>query len=194
MTGVRARVITAALVAVLLAVPATAIATQKSSYPDTPSGALHDCGAGHYPLKGHYTISVLQQALKRLLADKLQYTNCATVLKDTIEKLELTARRQASGASSHLHTQRGTLGGRNGGSGNTIVNRHLGSLKARGGSPVVLPATGQTVTPGTVSVRGASFLSGLPTPLLIVLAVLLATVLAVGARSINNLVRTRRTP
>jgi hypothetical protein len=58
---------------------------------------------------------------------------------------------------------------------------------------VVLPTTGQTVTPGTVTDRSASFLSSLPTPLLIVLAALLATVLAVSARAITNLVRARRT-
>jgi hypothetical protein len=57
---------------------------------------------------------------------------------------------------------------------------------------VALPGIGQTVTPGTVTDRGASFLSSLPTPLLIVLAALLATVLAVSARSINNIVRSRR--
>jgi hypothetical protein len=196
MTGGRARVLTAALVAALvLVVPANALAAHRPSYPDTPAGALHDCGAGNYPLKGHYTIRVLQQALKEQLANKLQYTNCATILLDTIHKLELTARRDASaGGSGNARgaLATGTRGSGADASGDTsIINRRIGSLKAHGGSPIVLP-TGETVTPGAVSLHGASFLSNLPTPLLIVLAALLATVLAVVVRAINNLVRTRR--
>jgi len=192
MTHARAAVVTVALVATLLALPGTALATHGPSYPDTPKGALKDCAQGHYPLKGHYTIKVLQQALKQLLADKLQYTNCAQVLTDTIHKLELTA--QHSGTGGNSNPQRGTRSTHSGtGTGTpSIIKRHLSSLKKAGAAPVVLPS-GQTVTPGTVTVHGASFLSNLPTPLLIVLAALLATVLGVGARSINNLVRARRT-
>ena len=66
------------------------------------------------------------------------------------------------------------------------------NLKQGAGLPVVLPGTGQTVTPGEVTASGASFLSSLPTPLLAILAALLAVVLAVSARAINNIVRTRR--
>jgi hypothetical protein len=193
MTRVRARVVTVALVAVLAAVPATALA-KHSAYPDTPKGALNDCGNGNYPMKGHYTIKVLQQALKEIVAYKLQYTNCATILKDTIDKLELTARRQASGGgTSNPHSGLGTQGTHGGhSSGANPIGNKLQKLKTGGGSPVLLPGSGQTVTPGTVAARGSSFLSNLPTPLLIVIAVLLATVLAVGARAINNLVRTQR--
>ena len=39
---------------------------------------LKDCGAGHYPLKGHYTIKVLQEALKQLDSYGAQYTTVAT--------------------------------------------------------------------------------------------------------------------
>jgi hypothetical protein len=75
----------------------------------------------------------------------------------------------------------------------SVAKQKLHKLKTEGSSPILLPATGQTATPGTVTDRGASFLSNVPTPLLIVLAVLLATVLAVSARAINTFVRARRT-
>ncbi len=192
MTSVRARVVTAALVAVLLVVPASALA--KTRYPDTPKGALNDCGDGNYPMKGHYTIKVLQQALKEQVAYKLQYTNCATILTQTIHKLELTA-RHSGGGSSNARSGRATQGAHSGAHSSVAdpIKKRIHSLKSGGGSPVLLPLSGQTVTPGTVSARGSTFLSSLPTPLLIVIAVLLASVLAVGARAINNVVRTNRT-
>jgi len=191
MTRVRARVVTAALIAVLSAVPACALAT--THFPDTPKGALNDCGDGNYPMKGHYTIKVLQQALKEQVAYKLQYTNCATILTQTIHKLELTA-RHGSGGSGNPRGRRATQGTHSGAhsSGANPIKRKLRSLKSAGGSPVLLPLSGQTVTPGTVSARGSTFLSSLPTPLLIVIAALLASVLAVGARALNNVVRTNR--
>jgi hypothetical protein len=189
MARLRAQLVTAVLAAGLLALPAAA--TAKSPYPDTPKGALRDCAAGHYPLEGHYTIAVLQKALKLQLADKLQYTNCATVLLDTIHKLELTERHSSGAGTSHPRATRGGHGVVHSSTANPIQNR-LRSLKTGGGAPVLLPVTGQTVTPGTVTARGTSFLSSVPTPLLIVIAGLLATVLAVGARAVNNLVRTQR--
>jgi hypothetical protein len=192
MTRVYARVLGLTVVAMLVIGPATAGAAHKAHrYPDTPTGALNDCNAGHYPLKGHYTIKVLQQALKRLGPGTLQYTNCADVLTKTIDKLELAARHKAAGGSAH---PRGSATrGRRTGKAASAAKQKLHKLKAEGSSPILLPATGQTATPGTVTNRGASFLSNLPTPLLIVLAVLLATVLAVSARAINTFVRARRT-
>src|ERR1039458_1081850 len=185
MTRVYARVLGLMLVAMLVIGPATAGAAHKAHrYPDTPTGALNDCNAGHYPLKGHYTIKVLQQALKRLGPGTLQYTNCADVLTKTIDELELAARHKAAGGSAHPPST---------GKAASVAKRKLHKLKTEGSSPILLPATGQTATPGTVTDRGASFLSNVPTPLLIVLAVLLATVLAVSARAINTFVRARRT-
>ncbi len=66
MARVRPRLAVAALVVVLLAAPVSASAAKRSGYPDTPNAALRDCEAGHYPLRGHYTIRVLQQAVKKL--------------------------------------------------------------------------------------------------------------------------------
>jgi len=183
----RARLVVAALaVSLVVALPQAA----SAAYRNTPSAVLKDCGAGHYPLKGHYTIKVLQEALDRLNASGDQYTNCADVIKATISKLELAAHRKSTGGGSgHPRSTRGTG---NGAHSSDIVKKRLQKLTSGGGLPVALPGISQTVTPGTVTDRGASWLSNLPTPLLVVLAALLATVLAVSARAINNLVRDRR--
>jgi hypothetical protein len=177
------QVVAAALAAAMIAFPATASA-HKPKYTNTTGSALRDCSAGHYPLKGHYTIKVLQAALKKLDTGTLQYTNCADVLTHTIAQLELAAR-----GKGRAHTAGSvTLPGR----ASNVIKSRLHALKKSGSLPVILPG-GQTVTPGVVTARSSSLLSSLPTPLLIVLAALLATVLAVSARAINNLVRTRRT-
>ncbi len=190
MTRPRVRALSAVLACVLLAAPVSVAAAHTKRYKDTPGAAIQDCSAGHFPLKGHYTIKVLQEALDRLDASGDQYTNCADVIKATISKLELAAHRKASGGGSgHPRSTRGTGSGAHT---SDIVKKRLQKLTSGGGLPVVLPGIGQTVTPGTVTDRGVSWLSNLPTPLLVVLAALLATVLAVSVRAINNLVRARR--
>ena len=183
MTRVSARLVAAALAAVLILGTSTAVA----AYKNTPSQALRDCSAGHDPLVGHYSVKVLQTALHDLHTNSLQYTTCADALQNAIDS-ELA--KPKSGAGSH---GRVTLHGR-GGSGKSppgIVKQRVNSVKKLGGAPFLLP-NGQSVTPGAVTVRSASFLSSLPTPLLIVLAALLAAVVAVGGRAIHQLVRTRR--
>jgi hypothetical protein len=187
----RSRILAAAVVAVSVGWPVSAAAAHTAGYRDNPGSVLSDCAAGHYPLKGHYTIKVLQEALSRINSEGLQYTNCADVVNETIHKLELTA-RAVGVAGKHPRTSRASST-HAGVSASNPIKRRLKKLKTGGNLPVLLPVTGQTVTPGTVTNRGASFLSTLPTPLLIVLAALLATVLAVSARAINNLVRARRT-
>ena len=183
----RARLVVAALaVSLVVALPQAA----SAAYRNTPSAVLKDCGAGHYPLKGHYTIKVLQEALKRLDSYGAQYTNCADVINETISHLELTPHHTTtirgthsrSGAAAHDNTR-----------GATPKVVHPSKLSQQGaGLPVLLPGTAETVTPGAVATGSVSFLSSLPAPLLAVLAALLATVLAVSARAINNLVRARR--
>jgi hypothetical protein len=183
MTRVHARLVAAVLAAVLVFGATTATA----AYKNTPGQALRDCGAGHDPLRGHYSVKVLQQALKDLHTDALQYTTCADALHNAIRSL-LTVPPKGH----HNVHPRGkvTLPG-HGGTAKATPALVKKRIDAQGSAPFLLPS-GQSVTPGAVTVRSASFLSGLPTPLLIVLAALLATVLAVSARAIHQLVRTRR--
>ena len=183
----RARLVVAALaVALVVALPATA----SAAYRNTPGAVLKDCGAGHYPLKGHYTIKVLQEALKRLGSYGAQYTNCADVINETISHLELAPRHTTTARGKHPRTSRVPHDNTRGSTPKVV---HPQKLTQKGaGLPVLLPGTAETVTPGAVAAGSASFLSSLPTPLLAVLAALLAVVLGVSARAINNVVRTRR--
>jgi hypothetical protein len=201
MTRVQARLL-GALLAAVLTLGAAGAATAATVYKDTPGAALHDCGAGHDPLVGHYSVKVLQTALRDLRTNSLQYTTCADALQNAIDS-ELTGHRK----KPVKHHRGGTTprrGGKTPGTTTThtqtqsqsttalpdLVRKRVDQVKQQGRKPVRL--NGQTVTPGAVTVRTASFLSGVPTPLLIVLAALLATVVAVSARAIHHVVRTRR--
>ena len=55
-----------------------------AAYPNSVTGALDDCGAGHDPLVGHYSVAVLHKALKELNTNSLQYTTCADALQNAI--------------------------------------------------------------------------------------------------------------
>jgi hypothetical protein len=177
------------LVAVVLAAVLIFGATSATAaYKNTPGQALRDCGAGHDPLHGHYSIKVLQQALADLHTNALQYTTCADALQNAIRSLLRGHPHQGVHPRGKV-----TLPGHGGTVKPTpaLVKRKIDQANAQGSAPFVLP-NGQSVTPGAVTVRSASFLSSLPTPLLIVLAALLATVIAVSARAIHQVVRTRR--
>jgi hypothetical protein len=162
MNRVYARLAAAALAAVLVFGATSADAANKN----TVGAALHDCGQGHDPLAGHYSVKVLQTALHDLHTNSLQYTTCADALQNAIN----------SQLAKPTHN---------------VVKQRVNRVKKLGGAPFLLPS-GQSVTPGAVTVHSASFLSSLPTPLLIVLAALLAAVAAVGGRALHQLVRTRR--
>ena len=179
MTRVYARLAAAALFAVLVFGATSADAANKN----TVTAALHDCGQGHDPLVGHYSVKVLQTALHDLHTNSLQYTTCADALQNAINSQ--LAKPKPRG--------RVTLPGRGGTAKPTpnLVKQRVSRVKKLGGAPFLLP-NGQSVTPGAVTVHSASFLSSLPTPLLIVLAALLAAVVAVGGRALHQLVRTRR--
>ena len=180
MTRVYARLAAAALFAVLVFGATSADAANKN----TVTAALHDCGQGHDPLVGHYSVKVLEAALHDLHTNSLQYTTCADALQNAINSQ--LAKPKPRG--------RVTLPGRGGTAKPTpnLVKQRVSRVKKLGGAPFLLP-NGQSVTPGAVTVHSASFLSSLPTPLLIVLAALLAAVVAVGGRALHQLVRTRRT-
>jgi hypothetical protein len=166
----------------------------SSSFNKQLRAVLHDCAnTRNGQLKGHYSLKVLQTALKDVDAEVDQYTGCADVLLAAIHKDSLGApkpkpkpgravtprRGQKATPSSHVrHNQK-------------QIQSRVDKLTAEGGQPLTLPS-GQPVTPGVVTARGASFLSTLPTPLLIVLAALMAAVVAVSGRALHQVVRARR--
>ena len=191
MTSRPARVFIAVLAAWSLAGTAVAYA-HSSSFNKQVHAALRDCAStSNGSLKGHYSLKVLQTALKDVKAEALQYTGCADVLLAAIHKDSLGTpkpkpsitpnRGKVTLPSSHgvvRHNQK------------QIKNR-VHRLKNEGGTPLTFPS-GQTVTPGVVTAHSAGFLSTLPTPLLIVLAALLAAVVAVSGRALHQVVRARR--
>jgi len=172
-----------ALVALLAVWSIAGAEVAYAAYPNTAGGALHDCGAGHDPLVGHYSVAVLHKALRELNTNSLQYTTCADALQNAINS-QLSRPRTHRGGKVTLPGQGGPVAP-------SVVKQRVSHVKKLGGAPFLLPS-GQTVTPGAVTVHSASFLSSLPTPLLIVLAALLAAVVAVGGRALHQLVRTRR--
>lgn len=194
MTSRPARVFIAVLAALSLAGTAVADA-HSSSFNKQVKAALRDCAStSNGSLKGHYSLKVLQTALKDVKAEALQYTGCADVLLSAIHKDSLGTPKPKPGPS--VTPQRGrhvtppSSHGRVRHNQNQIKHR-VDRLSAEGGQPVTLPS-GQTVTPGVVTAHSASFLSNLPTPLVIVLAALLAAVVAVTGRALHQVVRARR--
>jgi len=193
MTSRPARVLIAVLAAFCLAGTAVAYA-HSSSFNKQLRAVLHDCAnTRNGQLKGHYSLKVLQTALKDVDAEVDQYTGCADVLLAAIHKDSLGTPKPKPKPSVTPHRGKVTLP-----SSHPVVRHNQKQIKSRvdkltaeGGQPLTLPS-GQTVTPGVVTARSASFLSNLPTPLLIVLAALLAAVAAVSGRALHQVVRARR--
>lgn len=180
-----------ALVALLAVWSIAGAEVAYAAYPNTAGGALHDCGAGHDPLVGHYSVAVLHKALRELNTNSLQYTTCADALQAALEADLLSNKPKPP-------TRPPTGKPVTKPSGPVIkpsqrqIGERLDHLQSWGGGPIKLP-TGVTVTPGAVTAHTAGFLSNLPTPLLVVLAALLAAVVAVAGRALQTVVRTRRT-
>jgi hypothetical protein len=175
--------------AALVAAVALGTATAYAAYPNTPAGAQKDCGAGHDPLVGHYSVSVLQRALATLPGSDAEYTNCVDALRNAIRAALDHKKGSTGGGGTHK-----SGGGTTGSSGPTISppssvirkTLHIASIEGR------RPRTigGVTVTPGAVASSG--FLNSIPTPLLVVLAALAAILLGVSAYMVRTFVRARR--
>ncbi|HEY1775082.1 MAG TPA: hypothetical protein VGG41_02880 [Solirubrobacteraceae bacterium] len=191
MTSRIARVFVAVLAAASLVGTATADA-HLSKFQKRVRAALRDCSSSsNGSLKGHYSLKVLQAAFNDVKAEQLQYTGCADVLTAAIRADTLGTPKPHHVTTHPTGTATTPVRKPVIRSGQKQIKSHVKKLSHEGGKPLTLP-TGQTVTPGAVTAHSASFLSGLPTPLLIVLAALLAVVVAVGGRAIQNLVRARR--
>jgi hypothetical protein len=193
MTSRLARVLIGVLVVFCLTGTAVAYA-HTSPFQKRVDAALRDCSTND-PLKGHYSLKVLQKALNDVKAETIQYTGCADVLLAAIHKQSLGTPKPTPGSSINpIKTQKVTKPSSHPlqlNPGQKQIQDRVDKLQSEGGSALKLP-TGQTVTPGVVTAHSAGFLSSLPTPLLIVLAALLAAVVAVGGRALQTFVRARR--
>jgi hypothetical protein len=167
-------------------------ATAYAAYPDTPAGAQHDCGAGHDPLVGHYTASVLTTALATLSPSDRQYTNCPDSLQNALDALLKPhhtsgggGTKPPSGGGTHTTT---TQTATSVSPPPNLIHSTLNAASAAGAHPRTIG--GVTVTPGAVA--NSAFLNSIPTPLIVVLAALAATLAALGAHLVRSRVRTRR--
>jgi hypothetical protein len=168
---------------VTLAVLATLLLALAAAAPAGASEAtriLEACSNGTQPTG--YSQQAYSQAIKQMPPELAEYTDCP----DLIHKAQL-----AGAAGSH-----GGPGG-SGGSGAaatvappTPSEQHTLESVPHASSPVHLD--GEVIHPGVVHVDIASALSALPTPLLALLAFLLACALLLLGRAVRGRVRARR--
>jgi hypothetical protein len=169
---------TLAVVAALL-LPLAAAAPASGS---EATKILEACSNGTLPTG--YSQQAYSQAIKQMPPELSEYTDCP----DLIHKAQL-----AGAAGSH-----GGPGGSSGSGGATGAvapptpseQRTLESVPRASSPPVHLD--GEVIHPGVVHVDVASALSTLPTPLLALLALLLACALLLLGRAVRNRVRARR--
>ncbi|HEY4428423.1 MAG TPA: hypothetical protein VGN08_09495 [Solirubrobacteraceae bacterium] len=161
------------LVGVLLAT--TLLATPAPAGADVGETIIQRCTHGQ-SLSG-FSQSDYSKALKELSADAEEYTDCAA----QIRQAQLAAAGGGGGAAAAglpvpiAATPR--------------EQRALSKAAASGSSPVRVGA--QLVHPGVVHANIASAFSTLPTPLLALIAFLLAFLLAVAGGALRNRIRAR---
>ncbi len=168
---------TAALLAALVLVLGAAAPASASS----TKNILEACGEGKIP--SGYSQQAYNQALKQMPPELSEYSDCS----DLIHKAQLAA---AAGG----HGDAGGPGGTSGGGSTAVApptptEQHaLERISHTGAAPVKVG--GEVIHPGVVHVDIASALSSLPTPLLALLAFLLACALLILGRAIRTRTRT----
>jgi len=210
MTRSSARVAFASLAAVLV----LGVAPAYAGYPNTVKGAHRDCGAGHYPLQGHYSIKVLESALASLSTSDVEYTTCKDALEAAIRSAEkpktthththtsttpttttTTPTRTTtttSTSSSHSHHSghahkplRGTTGGTG-----PVSAQQITAAVTNGKQPQKV--NGVLYRPGAIITHDSSFISSIPDPVLAVIAALILVLGGFGGLAVRNIVRARR--
>jgi hypothetical protein len=125
---------------------------------------------------GGFSQSAYNQALKELSADAEQYTDCAALIR----RAELAAAGGGGASEGALVALPAT----------PAEQRALNGAVRAGAAPVDVGGT--LVHPGVVRANVSSAFSTLPTPLLAMVAFLLAWLLVVAGGKLRNRVRTRR--
>jgi hypothetical protein len=162
---------------VLTALAAVAVALLSAAPARADVGETIILRCTHQESLAGFTPSDYAKALKELVADAEEYTNCASLIRQA----ELAA------ASGH--------GGGNAEASVPLVatpaeQKAIASAQRKAPGP--LAVGGRPVAPGVVHANVASAFSTLPTPLLALLAVLLAGLGALGARPLRDRLRGRR--
>jgi hypothetical protein len=123
-----------------------------------------------------------KQALKDLNADAEEYTNCGSLIRQA-QLAAAGGGRGAGGGSAALPSAAAVAA-------TPSEQRAITRAGQAGATPVQVG--GQTIHPGVVHADIASAFSSLPTPLLAVLAFLLACLLLVAGNALRNRVRAGR--
>jgi hypothetical protein len=159
-----------------------------------PSAASANPGAqilnrcGHGESLGGYTVAQYKQALEEMPTEDLEYSNC----QELIYKQELAAAGQKGGTGASPGG--GSAPGASSGT-DTVgaveptpaQQRILEATRREGPTPVHLGAGGsEAVLPGVVHPDIASATSNLPTPVLVVIALVLAGLLLLAGKEIRG--------
>jgi hypothetical protein len=145
--------------------------------PPAEQQVLNDCN-NHNRLTRHYPLKVLQQAYNDLSSDLAEYSLCAQEIHDA--ELAYAAGNKAPPKANNAQRARAAK----------KASKQLQQAAADGGAPVDL--AGEKIAAGAVGANGSSLLGTLPTPLLIVLILLLALAGVPAAEAIRRYVRARR--
>jgi hypothetical protein len=161
----------------LLIAPSGALAAHQKQAPAAVQQVWNDCGH-HNSLQGHYSAKVLEQALADLPTYLKEYSECPNEIVNAEAQGVGGSHRLPSGSSAEQQQLARNAASR------------LRQAQHAGSGPLGLG--GEKIAAGTIGLRGSSFLADLPTPLLIVLAMLFALAsVPVGLR-IQRLIRARR--
>ncbi len=171
------RLVCAAVAALTLAFPVTASANTSEV-----TKIYEACGNGTVPTG--YSQQAYSQAIKEMEPFLAEYSACP----DLIHKAQLAGAAGPHGAGASSASEVGTTAV----APPTPTEQHtLESIPHASAPPVQVG--GEVIHPGVVHVNLASAFNTLPTPLLALLAFLLACALLVAGRIIRNRVRTRHT-
>lgn len=161
----------------LVLTPGVALGAHRKHLPPAVQQVINDC-EHHNSLQGHYPAAVLEQALADLPTDVKEYSLCANEIQNA-ESQAVGGTHSPGTASSAAQQQ---------------VAKHaaasLAQAQRQGAAPLTLG--GDRIAAGTVGVSGASFLSGLPTPIIVVLALAAALAAIPLSRAVQSVVRARR--
>jgi hypothetical protein len=164
----------ALLAATMLAAPAPASA-------DIGETIIQRCTHGQS--LGGFSQRAYGRALKELSADAEEYTDCSSLIR----KAQLAAAGSQGGSSG---TGPQTIAGPTATIATPSEQQKLAHAASAGSDPVNLD--GQVIHPGVVHASIASAFSSLPTPLLAILALLLACLLSLLGVAVRRRVRVGR--
>lgn len=155
---------------------------------DASASSLIDDCVTNGKIVGHYPLADYIHALAHLPTDVNEYSDCPDVIRRAEENLAAGGKTAAAAAAAAPANPRA----------NPLdtaapVERTDVAQAAQNGARSV-ELGGSVIQPGVVAARTSSIFNGMPTPLLIALAILVSIALALGGSRARKFVRARRAP